>query len=616
MVLGGFVALMIGFMAFVHYTSVRQALINDYRQKHLLTSLQASQSSLQSILERAIETSELLAEDPTLIDWFQNDEKNDYAGRLVLQRLNYLHKSYNYATVFAVNATTLNYWQENFNLIDSISSIDPDDSWFFDALENKKKRYLNFDYNRELNRAVLFVNVLMGDVEQAVGVAGVGIDPSVLISDFERHKLTANSRVWLVDAQGVVNMSEDIIDVNQPLHNLLPDEICKQMLTGASAGLLSDKMVLEQKSEVAYMEVGTTGYKVVMIVPLEELLESLDVIRYNTIWLSLFMLIVTIAVVVMLSKSISDPLGRLTFLAGQFAEGQLNQSIDLALMQRSDEIGVLANTFELMKLQLSKVIEKVNCANQDLIKEKKELVRLNHELKEALEKAAESDRLTRSFLANISHEIRTPMNSILGFAQLLELDDVENLDRAVFASRVVKGGQQLLSILDNVINLSKIDSGIIRPHWKMVDINQFMDETQELFQATAHQAGLQLLQCNKVLHNDLSVKSDPVLLQQVINNLVTNAIKYTEEGKVEIGYSYETNLLRFWVRDTGMGIPESQKEVIFEPFRQVGDNTINRGGAGLGLAISKKIAVILQGEIGIESSSPSGSTFYFSVPVN
>ena len=615
MILGGLIALMIILMGFIHYTSVRRSLISDYREKHLLTSLQASQSSLQSILERAIETSELLAEDPTLMVWFKANEKSSYTGQLVLQRLDYLHKSYNYASVFAVNASTLNYWRENYNLLDVVSPYDPDDNWFFEAIEKKEKRYLNFDYNRELKQAILFVNVLMGDVNDPIGIAGVGVDPSVLIHTFEKHKLTEHSHVWLIDNQGVVNMSEDISMINRSLANFLPRDIVDAVLRDTSDNLIPDQRVKQQKTEIAYMEVGDTGYKVVMAVPMDELLKSLGIIRFNFLWMSLLIFIITLVVVVWLSRSVSVPLGRLTFLAGNFAGGQLKKGIDRELLERPDEIGTLANAFETMKKQLTKVIEKVRRTNEDLKSEKQELVSVNQKLKVALEKASESDRLTRSFLANISHEIRTPMNSILGFAQLLELEDVAEKDRTVYAKRVVKGGQQLLSILDNVINLSKIDSGIIQPHWQLVDINQLMVDTHELFQATALQSGIQLIHTRQTEHHVFKVVSDPILLQQVLNNLLTNAIKFTSEGSVKLGYRLNGNMLRFYVSDTGSGIPPSQEEAIFEPFHQVGDSTINRGGAGLGLAISSKIAGILHGEIGIESTSSEGSTFYFSLPV-
>jgi len=615
MILGGLIGLMIILMGFIHYTSVRRSLISDYREKHLLTSLQASQSSLQSILERAIETSELLAEDPTLMVWFKANEKSSYTGQLVLQRLDYLHKSYNYASVFAVNASTLNYWRENYNLLDVVSPYDPDDNWFFEAIEKKEKRYLNFDYNRELKQAILFVNVLMGDVNDPIGIAGVGVDPSVLIHTFEKHKLTEHSHVWLIDNQGVVNMSEDISMINRSLANFLPRDIVDAVLRDTSDNLIPDQRVKQQKTEIAYMEVGDTGYKVVMAVPMDELLKSLGIIRFNFLWMSLLIFIITLVVVVWLSRSVSVPLGRLTFLAGNFAGGQLKKGIDRELLERPDEIGTLANAFETMKKQLTKVIEKVRRTNEDLKSEKQELVSVNQKLKVALEKASESDRLTRSFLANISHEIRTPMNSILGFAQLLELEDVAEKDRTVYAKRVVKGGQQLLSILDNVINLSKIDSGIIQPHWQLVDINQLMVDTHELFQATALQSGIQLIHPRQTEHHVFKVVSDPILLQQVLNNLLTNAIKFTSEGSVKLGYRLNGNMLRFYVSDTGSGIPPSQEEAIFEPFHQVGDSTINRGGAGLGLAISSKIAGILHGEIGIESTSSEGSTFYFSLPV-
>ena len=253
---------------------------------------------------------------------------------------------------------------------------------------------------------------------------------------------------------------------------------------------------------------------------------------------------------------------------------------------------------------------------QELNNEHYKLIQLNEELIIARDKATESERLTKAFLTNISHEVRTPMNSIIGFAQLLELDEASKEDRIRYASLMIKGGQQLLSILDSIIHLAKMESGVVKPVDDEIDIYLLMRETYELMLPMADGAGLQL----KLRIDDDSsskmIKMDRLLLQQVLNNLVSNAIKYTPDGEVILTASCQTNDLKFSVTDTGVGIDEGDKESIFKPFRQVKHRTQIASGAGLGLATAKRIVEVLQGRIWHEANNPKGSVFHVEIPIN
>jgi signal transduction histidine kinase len=250
-----------------------------------------------------------------------------------------------------------------------------------------------------------------------------------------------------------------------------------------------------------------------------------------------------------------------------------------------------------------------------LSKEKEQLRLANQRLVDALDKAAESDRLTKSFLANISHEIRTPMNSIMGFAQLIEIDEANPEERQHYATLMVKGGQQLLTILDNIIDLSKMDSGLIKPVVKHIDVIQLLSETCELLEPVAVKAGLEMKfsHCGSEVLSDL--ETDPVLLQQVLNNILTNAIKYTARGSVAVDVCVVGKDIKISVADTGIGIPVQFREGIFEPFQQIRHES-KLEGAGLGLAIARKIMNVLNGKIWIESNKPTGSVFYILIPIH
>ncbi|WP_439182142.1 ATP-binding protein [Carboxylicivirga taeanensis] len=249
-----------------------------------------------------------------------------------------------------------------------------------------------------------------------------------------------------------------------------------------------------------------------------------------------------------------------------------------------------------------------------LQQEREELIEVNQQLVVARDKASESERLTKAFLTNISHEIRTPMNSIIGFAQLIEMDQVKKEDRIHYASLMIKGGQQLLSILDSIIQLSKMESGIVKVMPSTFDVYALLRETHELMQPLAQQAGLSF-----ELHIDdenkrMRINSDRVLIQQILNNIISNAIKFTPQGKVELHGSCNDERLVISVKDTGIGVDEAEKEAIFEPFRQVKHRLYTESGAGLGLATVKKIVDVLKGRVWLEANRPQGTVFHVELP--
>ncbi|TAJ08097.1 methyl-accepting chemotaxis protein [Marinilabiliaceae bacterium JC017] len=345
-------------MGVINYYTVKDTLIKDVREKQMLSFVEASQSTLQVMLEKALETSGLLADDPVLNQWFAGHENDEQLKGLALERIDQLQKKYDYFTVFAVNKFTHNYWQENGELQDVISETDPDDSWFFDMMDSGEKLALNFDYNQELKQTLLFVNVLMGDVNNPIGTAGVGINPKTLVDEFQRRRLTENSQLWLIDQKGKVNMAQNLKDINRPIADFLPGEAVKQALSGSS-GVIPGQTINEENCEIAYMNVGSTNYKIIVVAPTGELTSMLAPIRYNTILFSVLFLVITLVVVSLLARSISKPLSRLTQIAAQFAEGRLNVKVDTDLLTRFDEIGGLANAFDTMKNQLARVIDKV-----------------------------------------------------------------------------------------------------------------------------------------------------------------------------------------------------------------------------------------------------------------
>ena len=246
------------------------------------------------------------------------------------------------------------------------------------------------------------------------------------------------------------------------------------------------------------------------------------------------------------------------------------------------------------------------------------------EIIKAKEKAEESDRLKTAFLANMSHEIRTPMNGILGFTELLKEPKLSSEEHEAYLGVIEKSGIRLLNIINDIINISKADSGNTEILISDTNINEQIEYIFNFFKPLAEEKNLKIFSKTSLFHDDALIRTDREKIYAVLTNLVNNAIKFTHSGSIEFGYIKKEGTLEFYVKDTGIGVPISQRELIFERFRQ-GSESLSRNyeGAGLGLAISKVYIEMLGGRIWVESnhkrlkndiSEGKGTIFYFTIP--
>ena len=245
-----------------------------------------------------------------------------------------------------------------------------------------------------------------------------------------------------------------------------------------------------------------------------------------------------------------------------------------------------------------------------------EQVAAEQELIHAKEKAVESDRLKSAFLANMSHEVRTPLNSIIGFSELLADNYFEEDQKNEFIQSIIISGNSLLSIINDIMDISKLESGEMTIRKTKLNIRDFISGVKEQFsfQAETKNIGFKLLLPET--DEETYINADPGRLMQIFNNLIGNALKFTEEGAIEISYQPLDNNVEFQVRDSGIGIAQEYHHKIFDRFRQVETaNTRKFGGNGLGLAITKNLVELMDGKIWLESEPGKGSVFYFTMPV-
>ena len=290
------------------------------------------------------------------------------------------------------------------------------------------------------------------------------------------------------------------------------------------------------------------------------------------------------------------------------------QKLDLEkqVHQRTREIRKKNTLLEQQKEEIETQAEKLRKHRYYL----EELVdKRTKELRQAKEKAEESDKLKSAFLANISHEVRTPMNAIIGFSSYLKDEQTTREEIKNYVDIIINSGNHLLHLINNIIDFSKIYTNQARVVMSAVDLNNLFKELYTLFNSrkTAHEKGHLKLN-DDIPDKGLIILSDETRLRQIMNNLIDNALKYTQEGFIKFGYQeYEDEVL-FYVQDSGIGITQENQQKIFDRFTQAA-NTEEKSysGTGLGLSIVKGCVELLGGKIWLKSSPGQGSTFYFTV---
>ncbi|MCV6636315.1 PAS domain S-box protein [Candidatus Albibeggiatoa sp. nov. NOAA] len=260
---------------------------------------------------------------------------------------------------------------------------------------------------------------------------------------------------------------------------------------------------------------------------------------------------------------------------------------------------------------------------RDITERKKAEAQLQQAIHTAREAQAESEKANQAktmFLANMSHELRTPLNGILGYAQLLERDKNLSDKQLQSLSIIQRSGEHLLTLINDILDLSKIEAGKLELHPTEFRLAEFLLDIVDLFSIRAKQKGIDFTYEQLTQHSQsfpVEVYMDEKRLRQILLNLLSNAIKFTDKGKVSLKYIYRKQRLRFEVQDTGLGINQQYLNSIFEPFRQIDNlHTKNQEGTGLGLPITQRLVYMMDGELHVETELNKGSLFWFEIPLS
>ncbi len=292
------------------------------------------------------------------------------------------------------------------------------------------------------------------------------------------------------------------------------------------------------------------------------------------------------------------------------------QDINTQLEEKNEEILVQKELLEERNEEITLQKEHIEQHQTELEKQVEDRTK---ELLQAKEKAEESDRLKSAFLANMSHEIRTPMNAIIGFSNLLDHPEVSDESKGDFVKQIRKNGQSLLRLIDDIIDLSKIEAGQLKINLEQCDLNQVLHDVYQIFindplKPDKNKVTFSL----QIPERAFILTTDPYRLKQILINLISNAFKFTDEGQIELGYQVEApNQVVLYVKDTGIGIAPEDIGTIFNRFKKIEkDNIRLYRGTGLGLSIVKQLVTILEGDVDVVSTHGQGSCFSVTLPLH
>jgi serine phosphatase RsbU (regulator of sigma subunit) len=299
----------------ISYFITRNAVVDKLKSRDMIYIVESISAKIDGRIERAKETSLIFAKDPTIIQWIASGETDEKLGANAKEKLTSIAQNYDYANAFVVSAMTNHYWAEGSQLIQIMSAKNPNDKWFYEALKSGKSIELNIDYNSGRNDTFVFLNTLVGDLENPIAVAGVGLSLEEIAKEFRSYKFGQRSNLWLVDNQGKIHLSDDATYNGKQISDFLPSDVASQIVGDIDSEGNKPKVVEYtglhgEIFDLAYQSTKSTDWKLVFQIPRNESIAFLSNIKLNAAIASLIALLLMVFIFYIISRRIANPFKR------------------------------------------------------------------------------------------------------------------------------------------------------------------------------------------------------------------------------------------------------------------------------------------------------------------